>query len=61
MIKLSKATYARIRELIERGRWRGEDFLGCDVCRYQAPSMIEVGYTAWWLCDRHAREIGVLW
>jgi len=34
----------------------------CDICVNKEPRYLEsVTLTGWWLCDAHARELGLIW
>lgn len=61
MIRLAKSTYALIAHRIrEYGKWRLADELTCDICARMAK--VALKYRAhWFLCEYHAREVGVLW
>ena len=61
MVKLSRTTYARIAQLLEKNGWIIEEEEMCDVCCRETRSLLEADCAWWLLCKHHLRAIGVLW
>lgn len=62
MVKLTESTYARIAQSIkEYGEWKECTADQCEICENITRTMLTFSSTWWWLCKRHAREVGVLW
>jgi len=65
MIKLSKATYAKVRKavLISKLCIEEHQSFECDICRQEVKEQLCHMHrdTLWCLCEYHQREVGILW
>lgn len=65
MVKLSKATYAKVSDAVSLGRLciQGHLPFECDICRQEVKEQLfgTDKDTLWCLCEYHQREVGVLW
>ena len=63
MIRLAEATYSRV---LEQARRLGYTVLhegeyGCYVCAEVTRNTLRANVHHWYVCQYHAKEIGVLW
>jgi len=63
VVRLEESTYASIRKSLEMG---GELHIGggtgCDICLQITTYVLYSSASHdWYLCEHHAREVGVLW
>jgi hypothetical protein len=61
MIKLDALTCAKIARQLEGHKFFKREESGCDVCQRLVSFVLEQRLHLWFLCEYHAREIGMLW